>query len=126
MAIRSRARRIASVASGGVLVCLQLCLAATGAIAWLTTPGGAWDEDVLAGIGTLVLLGVLLAAATALLTAIPVAAGWLSRRWFIVPAMLLGALLARGAYISMAYPAPPYSSSSVFSVEPRGLTSDPA
>ncbi|MGH3977782.1 MAG: hypothetical protein ACRDRZ_02085 [Pseudonocardiaceae bacterium] len=87
-----------------MLVLLNLVTAYFAVLAWIVTPDGAYDRDVLTGIGVLTLLGTGLALVTALLTFIAVKARWLGRRWFIVPVVLFVVATARWVYIDVVYP----------------------
>lgn len=98
---------VGTVLSGSVLLILHLTTACIAFLAWITTPGGAWDDDVLAGLTVLVFMGMALALVSALLTVVPVAARWLSKKWFIVPAVLFALTLARWVYIDAVYPEEP-------------------
>lgn len=63
-----------SVASGAVLVILNLGTACFAIFAWIMTPEDAYDQDILEGIGIAAFLGTGLALIGALLTVIAVSA----------------------------------------------------
>lgn len=106
----SLGRRIGAGLSGAVLVIIHLVTLYYTVGSWLLIPDGPWDTNLIEGAWfTAFFGGTVLATFSAMLTVIPVAARWLRKRWFIVPAVLFVAATARWVMIDQMYPEPEWS-----------------
>ena len=116
-------RRIGAGLSGTVLVFANLVTLYYTVGSWLMIPSGIGDTNLIDGAWfTAFFGGTVLALFTAVLTVIPVAARWLRKRWFIVPAVLFVAATTRWVMIDQMYPEPDWSApSGVFVVEQPAL-----
>lgn len=101
-----RGKRVGAVLSGTVLVIGNLATLFFTVLAWLMIPTGMGDSNHIEGAWFTAFAGTVLALATASLTLVPVAARWLDRRWFIVPAVLFVVATARWLYVGVVYPEP--------------------
>ncbi|MGH8879934.1 MAG: hypothetical protein ACRD0P_21720, partial [Stackebrandtia sp.] len=104
-----RGRRIGAVLSGTVLVLVNLVTFIYAVISWVVTPEGIGDTSTIEGAWFGAFAGTVLALLTAVLTVIPVMARWLSKRWFLVPAVLFVVATARWVVIDQMYPEPEWS-----------------
>ncbi|NLU69439.1 hypothetical protein [Streptomyces sp. HNM0574] len=98
-----RARTVATVLSGLVLGALGLVTAGWLALAYGTLPEDGHDREALDGAGLGALFAIGFAVPTLLLTILPVALGWLRRRWFLPPAVLLLLAAVRYTYLVQVY-----------------------
>jgi hypothetical protein len=92
------------VVAGAVLAALNLVISWLVAVSWLITPGGSWDQDVIAGLTAAALSGAVLAVPTAFLTIVPVGLRWLRAWWLVVPVVLFALAVARVVHLSRVYP----------------------
>lgn len=104
---RRTGKRVGAVLSGVVLVVANVATLFFAVIAWLMMPSGPGDSNHIEGALFTAFAGTVLAVLAVLLTIIPVAARWLGKKWFIVPAVLFVLATARWIYIDDAYPEPP-------------------
>lgn len=88
----------------------MLVLGACNAVAafWLfvalwMTPHDEHDRDAQDGAGLGALFTIGCTVPTLLLTLVPVKRGWLRRRWFVPPAVMLGLAAMRYAYLVHVY-----------------------
>ncbi|MFF3621327.1 hypothetical protein [Streptomyces sp. NPDC002467] len=86
---------IGSAVCAVVLVLGHLATGYCGLLAYTIEPDGPWDTDAGAYSGFAAGTGLAFALVFALLTWVFVKAEWLTRRWFVVPAVLALALGVR-------------------------------
>lgn len=103
---RRLGKRVSTVLSAILLVIGNLAALFFTVVAWLITPAGIGDSNHIEGAWFTAFAGAVLALVTVLLTIAPVMARWLSKRWFIVPALLFVVATARWVYIDAVYPEP--------------------
>ena len=121
-----RGARIATVLSGAVLVIANLATLYCTLAGWLMVPSGVGDTNLIEGAWFAAFAGTVLAVLTGMLTVIPVMAGWLRKRWFIVPAVLFVAATTRWMMIDQMYPEPDWSApGGVFVVEQPAFGGQP-
>ena len=97
-------KRVGAVISGTVLIICNLLTLLYTVMAWLAVPSGIGDTNIIEAAWYVAFLSTGFALVTAMLTVIPVTAGWLRGRWLVVPAVLFLAATARWMYIESAYP----------------------
>lgn len=98
-----RGRTVGAVVSRLVLGVLSLAAAGWALLAYAMIPAGRHDREALDGAGLGALFAIGCAGPALVLTAVPVALGWLRRRWFLPPLALLVLAAARYAYLVIAY-----------------------
>lgn len=86
-----------------VLGGLSLVAAGCVALAYAMMPTGPHDREALDGAGLGALFAIGFTVPALLLTAVPVSLGWLRRRWFLPPVVLLALAAMRYAYLVTVY-----------------------
>ncbi|MGJ7908209.1 hypothetical protein ACOQFL_17230 [Actinopolyspora sp. H202] len=101
---RSSTRWLPVVVSAVVLIVIDLVAVFLVGSAFLMTPYGPWDDDVLTAIQISAVLGGVVATFGTLLRILPVAMRWLRWWWFLPSTVLLLAAITRFWWISLSYP----------------------